>query len=276
MISLEKYSGLPIAMRDDYSLEFADQVSSAPPLTAEFPSIKNYLKNPLSTYWRRDVYHIYRDVAVAKHKDKILQAGLSYNLTVIPPGLIGDEFVKTRGHYHTAKEAAAIRYPEIYEVIYGKAFFVLQSASDDLERLKEIYLLEALRGEKVVVPPGFGHVCVNPADDVLVVANWKSLKCGEIHEPYEAKNGAAYYVTESEILGVKGKTVKESEFVPNLSYSFLPKLKVAALRQLPKYDLVSAIPMYFSAIRNMDTLDFLKNPENYLEEITSEKLFKLV
>lgn len=277
MLSLEKYSGLPIEMKDDYSLKFGSGLDHSEPLIRDFPSIKNYLKNPLSTYWRRDVYCVYREVSLSKDRDKILNAKLSFNITVIPPGKIGDEFAKTVGHYHPNKAGTSLRFPEVFEVIFGKAFFVLQSASADLEKLKEIYLIEAKRGEKVVVPPGFGHACINPSpDEVLIVANWQAAENEAIHEPYEAKNGAAYYAVESESLAAGGKTVKECKFVPNLSYSLLPQPKRGHGRELPKYDLLSAIPMYFTATRNLQTLDFLVNPENYLEEIVPEKLFKTI
>lgn len=275
MVSLEKYSGLPMEMDDDFSLKFGSEIGPVTPKIIEFPFVKNYLKNPHSTYHRRDVYHIYRDVALFKDKDKFHRAGLEYDLTIIPPGKLGDEFVKTIGHYHSYKKGTEIRYPEVYEVVYGKAFFILQSASADLLRLLEVYVVEATRGEKVVVPLGFGHVSVNPTENVLVLANFQASGNQGIYEPYEAHNGAAYYVTESERLGKGGKTVTEYEFVPNLNYSSVPPLKKVRPRELPKYDLLSAIPMYFTAARSFDHLDFLVNPENYLEEILPQKLFKM-
>lgn len=274
MLSLEKYSGLPIEMNEEFKLEFGNEIGPVTPKIREFPFVKNYLKNPHSTYHRRDVYHIYRDIALSKDKDKIHRAGLEYDLTVIPPGKIGDEFVKTIGHYHPYKKETEIRHPEVYEVVYGKAFFILQSASADLLRLADIYIVEATRGEKVVVPPGFGRVGINPMETVLVLANFQSLGNQGLYEPYEAHNGAAYYITESEHLVAGGKTVTEYEFVPNLNYSSVPPMKRVRARELPKYDLLSALPMYFTGMRNLETLDFLVNPENYLDELVPEKLFK--
>lgn len=274
MINLEKYSGLPIEMNDDFVLQFGPGIEAQTPKIREFPFVKNYLKNPHGTYHRRDVYHIYRDVAFLKDKDKIHRAGLEYDLTVIPPGKIGDEFVKTLGHYHPYKKGAEVRYPEIYEVVYSKAFFVLQSASADLLRLQDVYIVEAGRGEKVLVPPGFGHVSINPTENVLVLANWQPLNNQGIYEPYEAHNGAAYYVVQSDRLGKGGRTVSEYEFAPNLNYASVPAFKRVRGRELPRFSLLSALPMYFTGIRNLETLDFLVHPENYLDELVPEKLFK--
>lgn len=274
MLSLEKYSGLPMEMDDDFTLQFGPGIEAPTPKIREFPFIKNYLKNPHSAYHRRDVYHIYRDIALLQDKDKIRRAGLEYDLTVIPPGKIGDEFVKTIGHYHPYKKGTDVRYPEVYEVIYGRAFFILQSASADLLRLQDVYIVEAGRGEKVLVPPGFGHVSINSTENVLVLANFQPRGNEGIYEPYEAHNGAAYYVVQSDRLGKGGRTVREHEFVPNLNYASVPPFKKVHGRELPGFNLLSALPMYFTGIKNLETLDFLVNPENYLDELVPEKLFR--
>ncbi|MBI4050498.1 MAG: glucose-6-phosphate isomerase [Candidatus Doudnabacteria bacterium] len=274
MLNLEKTSGLPIEIREDYSLVFGKALPPVKPQIRDFTSMKNYLQNPLSSYWRKDVYHMYRDVALPEHKDLIHEAGLEYDITIIPPGRIGDELVKTIGHYHPYKRGLQIRYPEVYEVIHGKAFLLLQSASPDLDRLEDVYLVEASRGEKIVIPPGFGHVSVNPSDDVLVLSNWQPLGNKGIYEPYEAHNGGAYYVIRQEHLSVGGKMQAEFEFAPNLSYNLVPPLRKVQARELPQYDLRSALPMYFTGTQNLKSLDFVINPENYVDELTPEKLFK--
>ncbi len=261
-------------MQDDHSLIFEKELPQVRPAIRDFTSMKNYLKNASATYWRRDVYYIYRGIAFPEHQDVINEAGLEYDITVIPPGKIGDEFVKTIGHYHPYKKGTEVRYPEVYEVVYGKVFLFLQSALSDLEHLEETYLVEAGRGEKILIPPGFGHVSINPTEDVLVLSNWQSSNNQGIYEPYEAHNGGAYYVIQAERLGAGGKMHAEFEFVPNLTYNSLPPLKKVQPRELPNYDLRRALPMYFTGTKDLKTLDFLVNPENYLNELVPEKLFK--
>ena len=202
MISLEKTSGLPISMREDYSLVFGEGIISDAvegPKIREFTKTKNFLKDPTSTYHRKDVYHMYRNVALETDNERIKAQKVGYDITVIPPGKMGDEFVKTIGHYHEMKPGTDVRYPEVYEVLYGKVFWLIQSTTPDLEQLLEVYLIEAERGEKAVIPPGFGHVSINPSDEVLVMANWQPYQKSN-YEPYEAHQGGAYYVVESERL----------------------------------------------------------------------------
>lgn len=274
MINLEKYAGLPIQMKDDFILVFGQGLSEIKSVIRDFSAMRNYLKDPFASYPRRAVYRIYRDVALDADRENIHAANLEYDLTVIPPGKIGGEFVKTIGHYHPLKPGTKVRYPEVYEVIYGKFFLLLQSASEDLERLQETYIIEAGRGEKIVVPPGFGHASINPTDEVLVLANWQLLRQQGIYEPYEVHNGAAYYVIDSSRLSAKGALRSEPEFAPNLSYQKVPELKRRLPRELPQYDLRFALPMYFTGVKNLGALDFLINPENYLDDLVPEKLFK--
>ena len=273
MISLEKTSGLPLQMREDYSLVFGEEIQPGSQEIREFSALKNFLHDPSGKYWRRDVYHIYRDLGLKTDLEKIHEANLEYDLTVIPPGKIGNEFVKTCGHYHPFKPGTAVRYPEVYEVIYGKIFWLLQSASEDLERLEQVFLISAERGQKIIAPPGFGHTSINPTGDVAVLANWQPRGNQEIYEPYEKFNGAAFYVLESERLSRSGQTSPEFEFTPNLNYKQVPPLLKAQPREFPQYDLLFALPMYFTGMKNLKSLDFLTNPENYTTDLVPERLF---
>ena len=260
-------------MREDYSLLFEGGMPEARPLVREFSAMKNYLQDPGAHYERRDVYHVYRDLSRPEHAEIIAAAGLEYDITVIPPGKIGREFAKTAGHYHPEKPDTSVRYPEVYEVIYGRLFLILQSASDDLERLKEGYLVEAERGEKILIPPGFGHTSVNPGDDALILSNWKARGMEGLYDAYEARVGAAYYVLESERLGAKGETSAGYEFAANLHYNQVPQLRHVRSRELPQYDLRAALPVYYTGVKNLAALEFLTAPEEYLEEMKPEKLF---
>ncbi len=59
-----------------------------------------------------ELYYMYRGL---KKKN-----GARYDITVIPPKMLGKEFVKTKGHYHIGS------YGEIYIVLKGKAIYLMQ------------------------------------------------------------------------------------------------------------------------------------------------------
>ncbi|MDI6591358.1 MAG: glucose-6-phosphate isomerase family protein [Patescibacteria group bacterium] len=159
----------------------------------------------LKTASNFEVYYIYRGV---KKKN-----GLRYDITVIPPKMLGKEFVKTKGHYHIGD------YQEIYEVLRGQAIFLLQKGKD---KIKDVYAIEAKKGDIVIIPSHYGHITINPTGQTLKMANWISEKCKSIYELFEKKQGACYYYT-------------QSGWIKNKNYGKIPKLRFERpLKSKPK------------------------------------------
>lgn len=51
---------------------------------------------------------------------------LRYDITIIPPKIVGIEYNKTFWHYHPKKTNGRY-YEEIYQVLYGEAIYLQQS-----------------------------------------------------------------------------------------------------------------------------------------------------
>ena len=150
-----------------------------------------------------ELYYMYRGI---KEKDD-----LRYDITIIPPRMLGKEFVKTKGHYHIGN------YGELYKVLAGLALFLIQD-----KEVKNIYFFRAKRGEFILIPPNFGHTTINPSSKTLKVANWTSKKCKSDYKSIEKKRGFCYYYT---ICG----------WIKNKNYKKIPKLKEKkALKSFPK------------------------------------------
>ena len=133
-------------------------------------------------------YSMYRDLAASPHdREWMASRAIRFDITCIPAAIVCGEYVKTKGHYHP-ENPAGTAYPEIYQVFKGRAHYLLQARD-----LTEIILVEAGAGDTVVVPPGFGHVTINPGGDELVMANLVSSKFSSEYDFYEAHRGAAYY-----------------------------------------------------------------------------------
>lgn len=154
-----------------------------------------------------ELYYMYRGV---KKKDK-----LRYDVTVIPPRMLGQEFVKTKGHQHNAT------YGEIYLVLEGHAFYLLQKYIDN--KLNDVYAVKAKKGEVVIIPPYYGHITINPSKKgILKEANWVCESCRNIYDSFVEKQGACYYYT------TKG-------WIKNKKYAKVPKLRFEkASKLLPK------------------------------------------
>ncbi len=153
-----------------------------------------------------ELYYMYRGL---KKKN-----GLRYDITVIPSRSLGKELVKTKGHQHIGN------FGEIYIVLEGEAIYLMQKY--EKERVKDVYAVQAKKGEVVVIPPYYGHVTINPSGKTLKMANWLAEKCKSRYDLFEKLGGACYYFT-------------KSGWLKNKNYKNVPKLRFEKPRKaMPK------------------------------------------
>jgi len=76
--------------------------------------------------------------------------------TVIQPGVVGEEYFMTKGHYHAERETG-----EVYLGLSGNGYLLLQSGDETAE-------LEMKRGTVAYVPPGWAHRTVNTGETPFV------------------------------------------------------------------------------------------------------------
>jgi len=137
-------------------------------------------------------YYMYRGVAGPGHESLYADRQIRYDITVIPPRTIGREYIKTFGHYHS-EAPDGLQYPEVYQVLSGSLVMVLQRPSETDEVIEDLILVEAREGDVILVPPGYGHVTVNPTREILIMANLISTANTSDYKPYQRLRGAAVY-----------------------------------------------------------------------------------
>ena len=153
-----------------------------------------------------ELYYMYRGMKKRR--------GLRYDITIIPPRMLGKEFVKTKGHEHSKN------YGEIYIVLKGEAIYLMQKCRG--KEIEDVYAVKAKKGEAVIIPPGYGHLTINPSKKNLIEANWCSEKCQNKYELFEKMKGACYFYT-------------KSGWIKNKNYKFVPKLRFEKpLKEMPK------------------------------------------
>ena len=109
---------------------------------------------------------------------------MSFGVTRILPGKIGDEYNHTRGHYHTDGGAG-----EIYVGIKGEGFLLLQKRDGSCTSEK----LE--RGRVVYTPTDWnGHRTVNTGKDELVFLTIEQADSGHDYETIKEKGFAKLVV----------------------------------------------------------------------------------
>lgn len=194
----------------------------------------------------RPLYYMYRGVCLENDRELYQQHDIRYDITVVLPGTIGKEYIKTVGHFHPLKPHSSETYPEYYEVLDGEAIYLFQknNRSGDVE---EVMAVEAKKGDKVFIPPAYGHVTINPGNKPLVMANLIESHFASIYGPFREKRGAAYYYLEGED--------SKGDFVKNPRYQNSAALKLVAAPSLTQ-------PV--SAVKNKSLYEaFIAEPEAF-------------
>lgn len=254
MTDLQTISGLPVSLTDDGHLEFGEGLPQVEPGVRKFSDMIPVLMDPnaKNSLSQEEMYYMYRDVHMPEHEADMRAKGLRYDLTVLLPGKLGEEFNKTVGHYHPLVPGSNLAYPELYEVLHGHALFLIQKLDETGKEVVDIQAIKAKPGDKIIYPPGYGHIIVNIGDEPVVTSNWVAGEFSSDYEPIREKKGMAYYVVSDGDDGIK--------FVPNATYEFTPPIKVSSIGQ-SGWGFNKEEPMYPAGVKSLDSLKFLTNPE---------------
>jgi len=190
----------------------------------------------------RELYYMYRNVFLDSHKELFERFGIRYDITVLPPLFIGSEYNKTVGHFHPVVPGTDMTYTEIYEVLYGNAYYMLFNKD-------EVRVVEAKAGDQVIVPPNFGHITINPSEKKpLIMANLVSSNfASEYKEVRERKGGPYYYI-------------KEKSWIKNPYYKKDIQLNIVRPNQLFNENIYSMF------VRSPTSFNFLRDPSHLFME----------
>jgi len=171
-----------------------------------------YDKEWFKTAPNLELYYMYRGIKNEK--------GLRYDITVISARMLGEEFVKTKGHEHSNK------YAELYIVLEGEAIYLIQKCKEEM--VEDVYAIKAKKGEIAIIPPYYGHITINPSKKNLKEANWVSENCQNKYELFEKMEGACYFYILRPGSGQVG-------WIKNKNYKKIPKLRFEKpLKKIPK------------------------------------------
>jgi glucose-6-phosphate isomerase len=162
--------------------------------------------------------------------------------------MLGAEYTKTLGHYHPMIPGAGLSYTEIYEVLEGVAHYLLQKEENG--KITDAVLVKAEKGDKIIMPPDYGHVTINPGRKELKMSNLVSSKFSSVYQPYKDKHGGAYYELE------KG-------FVKNGNYGKVPELRIVDAKRIPELGLKKTEEIYSLVRKDLTKLGFLNKPQEY-------------
>ncbi|MCK4884331.1 MAG: glucose-6-phosphate isomerase [Candidatus Diapherotrites archaeon] len=211
---------------------------------------KNWLKSQKND---QELYYMYRDLSRSPADlKKIRKHNLRFDITVIPPFMLGQEFIKTAGHYHPMVPNTKLSYTEIYEVLEGTAIYLMQKpVGENFDEVHDMKIVEAKAGNNVIIPPNYAHVTINATDEKLVMANWVSSKFNSNYTPIKRHRGEAFFLT-------KGK-----KWVPNPTYKDSPTPRIRKPTNFSKFGLKKDKFMYDIINEDPELIDFLNKPQDF-------------
>ena len=257
MKDLSATSGLPLWLRDDGLLAFGPGLPAVEPAVRTLAAMREVLAEPLAV-GPENLYYMYRDVGRPGDKARTAPAGLRYDITVVAPALLGQEHAKTYGHYHPLAPDGEY-YPEVYEVISGRAIYLLQHRGAG-GAIDEVLVIPATEGDKVFMLPGYGHVTINAGDSPLVMANWVAGAFSSEYGDYRERHGASHY-----------EQVRDGaqRWPANPLYAGVPAARLC--RPLcPEHStgLRAGRPMYPDGVANPERLAYLMEPRRFVGKWT--------
>lgn len=83
---------------------------------------------------------------------------LAFGTTILYPGLVGDEYYMTKGHFHTRLETS-----EVYYTLNGEGYMVMENPEGNTAEIP------LKKNEAVYVPRRYAHRTVNTGKEPLVL-----------------------------------------------------------------------------------------------------------
>lgn len=172
------------------TVKFGPDVTHALERRWHLDQVRPFVENP-DCEGPAIVARYYGDVVRSDERRLWDQLGLTYGILELMPGMLGHEWVSFPGHIHRGPRRTP--FPAILENLHGDGGILLQKAGS-FDRIHEASILWLKPGERILLPPGFGHVLINRGDEPLVVAEAHSRDTQWEFEEMARHRGAAYYV----------------------------------------------------------------------------------
>jgi glucose-6-phosphate isomerase len=253
-ISLKKIAGLPIKLTKN-KINFNGDFCQPDFEVKKYADYKKFFKND-GLDKNKNLYYIYRNCCLKKDKKLFSKASLRYDITLIPAGLIGNEPHRTIGHIHKKLDKKNVW--EIYQVIYGKAIFLIQN-----KKTKKVYAVYRNKGQKIIIPPDWGHITINAlVKKPLVVSNiFANRKNLSDYSFFKKTHGPAWYPVWKE----NGIVFEKNRF----EKSHFDFKEIKKYQDLP-FGILKTKPLYKEFIQDPDKFSFLISSKK------STRKFKLV
>lgn len=192
-----------------------------------------YNKELADKFPELELYYVWRGV------DK--KDGLRYDITLIPPQMLCEEYVRTKGNRNSEN------YFELYTVLEGKAIFLMQKFKKEI--VEDVMVIKAKKEDWISISSEYAVIIINPSNKILKTGNWVSEKNENTYQELEEMGGGCYFYT-------------KSGWIKNKNYKHIPKIHFEKpLNPIRKNKILKAIKFlkFSNGVKKMPkSLDFLK------------------
>ena len=210
-----------------------------------------YDKSQVSIRRNPELYYMYRDLYKDDYDfETIKKHNLRYDVTVIPPRMVGREYVKTAGHCHPKVPGTDVSYPEVYQILEGYGTYLLQKMEGG--KVYDVVVINAQVGDYVIIPPGYCHITINTSDETLKMSNWVCREFSSIYDPIKRHSGGAYYLL-------------DTGFIKNPEYYEIPQIRYVSPKEYPEFGLKDGQDMY-NLVSGIGKLRFLTEPQDFIDD----------
>lgn len=251
-ITLTELAGLEMEWAADGTLTFPENVAVEEVQSRPLDRLRTVAFDPLAcTPPDRIQYWMYNGVVRRRDRERLARTGMRYGLTLLLPNAIGRERAKTLGHLHTRPASSLLDYPEIYEVLYGTAWFVFQTLEADSRSSALCAVVEAHPGDKVIIPPNLHHLTINAGNEPLLVANVIPVAVRAMHQPLVDMRGAAWFNT------------VDQDWIKNPHYRSVAELQHWPVTDIPDLGLTRARTLYQIFVQSPELLVWMLEPMSF-------------
>jgi glucose-6-phosphate isomerase len=255
MMDLSQISGLPMCLDDTGKLHLHAQVVVEDYRVRVLDELTPVYLDQQACQGKTIAYEMINGIFEEKDRQRLAGLPVRYELTLFPPMKVGREYIKTLGHIHLPDANSGIDYPEVCEVLVGRAHFLFMKLDPDHHSASEVFFVEVKAGQKLIIPPGYDHLTINPGPGPMLFSDVVARAVGGNYERMKAVHGAAYLEVEEN---------DQAVFIPNPFYRAVPVLTQKYVKDFPVLGLTRDRPLY-SAFLETQARDweFLWRPEMY-------------
>jgi len=234
---------------DDLTFSYDAGVFGPEPEYRRLDAIRGSLRDP-NCEGPDPVYSIVMDVGLREHREELNRRMLLFGVVIYAAGQLGEEPVRSQGHIHAIAPHCGWSTPELFEIWEGRAIIYAQErVENDPGRC---FAVMAGPGDKVVVPPNWGHAVINAnPKNRMVFGAWCDRQYGFVYDEVRAHHGLAWFP----VLDDR----KNIHWEPNPSYR-PANLSIRSPRTYVELGLDTSTPVYEQFAKDPASVQWVSEP----------------